>query len=620
MNRLVSSLLLPALASIALSTAMPVVAPAAAADPAPSHGLAMHGTPKYPADFKQFDYVNPDAPKGGDVRFASIGTFDSLNAFILRGVPAVGVTQLFDTLMKSSEDEAFTEYGLLAETLEVPEDRSWVIFNLRPQARFHDGGAVTAADVVWTFDTLRTKGRPSYRAYYADVEKAEALGPLRVKFSFKPGVNRELPLILGQMAVLSKAYYEKVNFEQTTLEPPIGSGPYKVAKVDAGRAITYARDPNYWGRDLPVNRGRNNFGTIRYDYYRDATVAVEALKAGQYDFRNENSAKNWSTEYDDAPALKSGALVKKELRNELPNGMQGFGFNLRRPIFQDPRVRRAITEAFDFEWSNKTLFYGLYTRTSSYWSNSELAARGLPQGAELALLEPFRAQLPPELFTTEYKPPVTDGSGTQRDNIRVSLRLLREAGWEVKNNKLIETSTGKQMEFEILLESPLFERIALPFIRNLERLGMVVKLRTIDPSQYQTRMDNYDYDMTVVLFGQSLSPGNEQREYFGSAAVDLPGGRNVLGIKNPVIDALVDKVIAAPDRESLIQRTRALDRVLQWGHYVVPHFHSRVFRLVYWNQFGQPETPPKYGVALDSWWVDLAKQAALPRRAPGGAQ
>ena len=606
------------IAALLVSGLLTMGGPLFAADPKPVHGLAMHGAPKYPADFKHLDYMNPDAPKGGDVRFASIGTFDSLNPFILRGVPAVGLTGLFDTLLRSSEDEAFTAYGLLAETLEVPDDRSWVIFNLRPEARFHDGTSVTAEDVVWTFDTLRTKGRPSFRAYYADVEKAEALTPLRVKFTFKPGVNRELPLIIGQMSVLSKAYYQKVNFEQTSLEPPLGSGPYRVSRVEPGRSITYARDPNYWGKDLPINRGRSNFGTMRYDYYRDATVAVEALKAGQYDFRLENSAKNWSTEYDDLPALKSGALVKKEVRNEMPNGMQGFAFNLRRPIFQDVRVRKAIIEAFDFEWSNKTLFYGLYARTASYWSNSELAARGLPQGEELALLEQFRKDLPPELFTTEYKPPVTDGSGNLRDNIRTSLRLLREAGWEVKNNKLIETATGKQMEFEILLESPLFERIALPFIRNLERLGMVVKLRTIDPSQYQNRLDNFDYDMTVVAFGQSLSPGNEQREYFGSEAADIPGSRNVIGIKNKVIDALIDKVIAAPDRESLIQRTRALDRVLQWGHYVVPHFHSRVYRMVLWNQFGFPKTPPKYGVALDSWWIDPALQAALPRRPAAG--
>ncbi|MFY7959333.1 MAG: extracellular solute-binding protein [Elsteraceae bacterium] len=606
------------IAALLVSGLLTMGGPLFAADPKPVHGLAMHGAPKYPADFKHLDYMNPDAPKGGDVRFASIGTFDSLNPFILRGVPAVGLTGLFDTLLRSSEDEAFTAYGLLAETLEVPDDRSWVIFNLRPEARFHDGTSVTAEDVVWTFDTLRTKGRPSFRAYYADVEKAEALTPLRVKFTFKPGVNRELPLIIGQMSVLSKAYYQKVNFEQTSLEPPLGSGPYKVSRVEPGRSITYARDPNYWGKDLPINRGRSNFGTMRYDYYRDATVAVEALKAGQYDFRLENSAKNWSTEYDDLPALKSGALVKKEVRNEMPNGMQGFAFNLRRPIFQDVRVRKAIIEAFDFEWSNKTLFYGLYARTASYWSNSELAARGLPRGEELELLEQFRKDLPPELFTTEYKPPVTDGSGNLRDNIRTSLRLLREAGWEVKNNKLIETATGKQMEFEILLESPLFERIALPFIRNLERLGIVVKLRTIDPSQYQNRLDNFDYDMTVVAFGQSLSPGNEQREYFGSEAADIPGSRNVIGIKNKVIDALIDKVIAAPDRESLIQRTRALDRVLQWGHYVVPHFHSRVYRMVLWNQFGFPKTPPKYGVALDSWWIDPALQAALPRRPAAG--
>jgi microcin C transport system substrate-binding protein len=591
---------------------------AGAADPKPVHGLAMHGAPKYPASFTHFEYVNPDAPKGGDVRLAAIGSFDSLNAFILRGVAAAGVTQLFDSLLKSADDEAFTAYGLIAETITVPADRSWVVFDLRPAARFHDGTPLTAEDVAWTLETLKTKGHPTYRSYYGDVLEANVLGPHRIEFRFRPGVNRELPLIIGQMPILSKAYYSRVAFDQTTMEPPVGSGPYRVSRVDAGRSITYQRDPEYWARDLPVSRGRFNFGTIRYDYYRDTTVAVEALKAGEYDLRVENSAKNWSTEYD-VPTVQAGHLVKTEIINQLPRGMQGYGFNQRRPFFQDRRVRNAIGHAFDFEWSNKTLFYDLYFRTASYFANSELAARGLPQGDELRILESLRDKLPPEVFTTEYKPPTTDGTGNLRDNLRVALRLLREAGWEVRNNKLTEVKTGQVMEFEILLNSPLFERITLPFTRNLERLGITARVRTVDPAQYQRRTDDFDFDMVVVLFGQSLSPGNEQREFWGSNAADVRGSRNELGIKDPAIDALVELVVSAPDRDSLIQRTRALDRALLWGHNVVPHFHGRSYPIVHWNMFGRPAAPAKYGLSLDAWWVDQARLASLPRRA-GGTQ
>ncbi|MBV8168877.1 MAG: ABC transporter substrate-binding protein [Alphaproteobacteria bacterium] len=597
----------------ALACALIALSPAAAEEIKPAHGIAMHGAPKYPADFKHFDYVNPDAPKGGEVRLYGLGTFDSLNPYILKGVPAGGVASTFDTLMTSADDEAFSYYGLVAETIEVPPDRAWVIFNLRPQARFRDGSPITAADVVWTFDTLRTKGHPRYRSYYGDVAKAEALGPLRVKFTFATNTNRELPLILGQLPVLSKAYYEKVPFDATTTEPPLGSGPYKVGKVDLGRSITLERDPNYWARDLPVNRGRFNFASMRYDYYRDRTITFEAFKGGEIDFRLEATAKDWATGYD-IPPVKAGHIVKEELPNNMPLPMQGFAYNLRRPLFQDPKVRQALAYAFDFEWLNKNQFYGLYKRTTSYFFNSELASRGLPSPEELKILEPLREDLPPEVFTTEYKPPVTDGSGNIRDGLRTGLRLLKEAGWEIRENKLINVATGKPFEFDILASEPSMERVVLPFTRNLERFGITARLRVVDASQYEHRMDDFDFDMVIQTFPQSLSPGNEQREFWGSTAADERGSHNVMGIKSAAIDKLIDLVIAAPDRESLVMRTRALDRALLWGHYMIPHYRDTVYRVAYWNMFGRPAVLPKHGIALDTWWVDPAKLASLSGR------
>jgi microcin C transport system substrate-binding protein len=405
------------------------------------------------------------------------------------------------------------------------------------------------------------------------------------------------------MPILSKKYWEGRDFTKTTLDAPLGSGPYKVEAVDPGRSITYRRVPDYWAAALPVRKGRNNVDQIRYDYYRDGTIALEALKAGQYDVRLENSSKAWATGYD-GPALRQGLLKKDEIPNELPRGMQGFGYNLRRPLFQDPRVRQALAYGFDFEWSNKNLFYDAYKRTRSYFDNSELAATGLPQGEELKILEPFRGKIPDEVFTKEYDPPHYDGSGNIRDGLREALKLLKEAGWSIKGGKLVNDKTGQPFEFEILLVQPEFERIVLPFVRNLERMGITARVRTIDASQYQKRMDTFDYDMAVESFGQSLSPGNEQRDYWRSKAADEEGSRNVLGIKNPAIDALVEEVIKAPDREGLVARTRALDRVLQWGFYVIPHYHTDVSRVAYWDKFRRPEIAPKYGIALDTWWVD----------------
>ena len=576
------------------------------------HGLAMHGDLKYPAGFRSFDYVNPAAPKGGDVRLDAVGGYDSFNGFVIKGRPAVGLGLIYDSLMVSSADEPFSQYCLLCETVEVPADRSWVAFTLRGQASWHDGRPVTAEDVIWTFNTLREKGRPFYRYYYASVESVEKTGPRTVKFTFKPGENRELPLILGQLAVLPKHYWEGRDFEKTTLEPPPGSGPYRIDTFEAGRSITYARVPEYWGARLAVNAGSNNFDRVRYDYYRDSTVAIEAFKAGAIDYRDENSSRHWATSYN-VPALKEGRLVKETLSHSRSSGMQGFVFNTRRPIFQDRMVRRALAYAFDFEWSNKILFYGQYTRTRSFFQNSELAATGLPRGRELEILEPYRDRLPPEVFTEEYQPPRTDGSGNNRANLRAALDLLRQAGWDIdaEKRKLVNNETGEPMEFEVLLISPLFERVVLPMKKNLARLGIEITVRTVDTAQYTERLNNFDFDMIVNTWGQSLSPGNEQRNFWTSASVDQKGSRNLAGLEDPIVDELVELLIAAPSRAELVQRTRALDRVLQWTHIVIPQLHIPVDRVVYWNKFSRPEVIPRRGSSFFTWWVDPQKEKAL---------
>lgn len=587
-----------------------------AGEVASSHALAMHGEPKYGSDFNHFDYVNPDAPKGGEVRLHAVGTFDTLNGFNLKGVAAVSLGSIYDSLLTGSEDEAFTEYGLLAEKIEVPEDRSWAAFTLRPEARWHDGRPVTVEDVIFTIGLLKEKGHPFYRAYYASVAGAEATGERRVKFTFTVGENRELPLIIGQMPVLPKHYWENRDFTKTTLELPLGSGPYRIESVNPGRSITYERVEDYWGRDLPVNRGRYNFDRMRYDYFRDATVALEAFKGGEYDFREENVSKQWATGYD-IPAVKSGLVQKAEIMHERPTGMQAFVFNTRRPLFKDRRVREALAFAFDFEWTNKNLFYGQYTRTESYFSNSELASKGLPEPEELEILESYRGKIPDEVFGREYQPPGSDGSGRIRENLRRAMNLLKEAGWEMKGGKLIRGDSGAPFSFEILLNSPTWERIALPFSKNLERLGIDARVRTVDAAQYQKRIEEFDFDMIVDVFGQSLSPGNEQRDFWSSQAAGEPGSRNTIGIASPAVDEMIDMVIAAPDRRQLLVRTRSLDRVLLWGHYVIPHWHIRSFRVAYWNVFGRPAVVPRYALGFSSWWVDGAKVEALAAKKSG---
>jgi microcin C transport system substrate-binding protein len=574
------------------------------------HALALHGDIKYGPGFRHFDYVNPDAPKGGTVRLAGIGTFDSLNPFILKGVPAAAVGLLFDTLTEQSSDEPFSEYGLLAEKLELPEDRSWIAYTLRKEARWHDKTPVTADDVVFTFNTLKEKGAPFYRYYYQDVISAEKLSDRKVRFVFKDGNNPELPLIMGQLPIISKRYYSGHPFDRTSLDPPVGSGPYRVVDIKPGRSITYKRDPNYWGRNLPVMVGRYNFDTVRYEYYRDETVVVEAFKAGEYDFRAENVAKIWATAYEGSNFDK-GYIIREELPDENPTGMQAWVFNTRRPIFQDRRVRFALAHLFDFEWTNATIFYGQYERIRSYFENSELASRGLPTPEEIELLEPFRDRLPEEVFSKEYEPPAPEKAGDLRPSIRKALPLLHQAGYRLEGGKLVN-SKGEPIEFEFLVFQPSTERVVIPYKKNLEKLGITMNIRTVDTSQYVNRLDNYDFDMTTIRWGQSLSPGNEQRDFWSSEAADRPGTRNLVGIKDPVVDALIEKIITAPDRKSLVAACRALDRVLLWGHYVVPNWYSRKYRIAYWNKFSRPAIKPKYALGFfDTWWVDQQKENAL---------
>jgi len=572
-----------------------------------SHAIAMHGEPKYGADFKHVDYVNPDAPKGGTLRTGAQGTFDSFHPYISKGNPVS--TGSIETLLTSSADEPFTEYGLIAETIEWPEDRSWVIFNLRDNARWHDGQAITADDVVWSFKKLIEKGSPQYRFYYASVGNVEKLGDRRVKFNFNEKGNRELPLIMGQLPILPKHYWETRDFEKTTLEQPLGSGPYRIETFEAGRFIVQKRVDDYWGRDLPINIGLNNIELIRTSFFRDDTAIRLALKSGDIDFREENQAKAWALDYD-VPAVRKQWLKKELVTHQRPTGMQAFVMNTRREVFKDQKVRQALAYAFDFEWTNKNLFFGLYTRTQSYFSNSELAATDVPMGEELEILERYRGRISDWIFQRPYIAPATDGSGWLRENLRKAFPLLEEAGWVVNDMKL-ENTDGVQMQFEILLVSPAFERIVLPFIRNLKRLGIDARIRLVDQTQYINRIRSFDFDMLISGWGQSDSPGNEQRNYWSSTSANNPSSRNFIGISNPVIDELIELVITADSRESLVARTRALDRVLLSGFYVIPNWHIRADRVLYWDKFSRPEIKTKNGVMTDRWWYDEAKVASL---------
>jgi len=574
-----------------------------------THALSLHGQPALPVDFPHLPFVNPAAAKGGEIALTALGSFDSFNQFVLRGTAAVGLGLLYDTLLKENADESGAEYPYLAQWIDLPADRMGISFELNPAARWHDGRPVTAEDVVFTFNMLRTSGRPFFRSYWGDVTEVIAASERVVTFRFRNTENRELGLILGQMPVLPAHWWRGRDFTRPLLDPPLGSGAYRLERFEAGRSVVYRRVPDWWARDIPSMKGTQNFDVQRYEYFRDTTVALEAFKAGQIDFRTENSARDWATAYD-FPAMRRGLVKRDEIRHELPTGMQAFAVNLRRPLFQDARVRQALNQVFDFEWMNTNLFFGAYARTSSFFSNSELASSGLPTGAELAVLEGFRGRVPAEVFTTEFRLPVTDGSGNNRDGLRRALSLLQEAGWRVQDRRLVN-ARNQRFEFEILLQGPTFERIALPYVQSLERLGMTARVRTVDPAQYQTRIDTFDFDMTVDVIGQSLSPGNEQRDFWTCAKARENGSQNVAGICDPAIDELVEMVVNAPDREALVARTRALDRVLLWNHFVIPQWHNRTFRIAFWDKFGRPERNPRYGLGLDTWWVDAARDRAL---------
>ncbi len=568
-------------------------------------GVALHGEAKYKARFTHFDYTNPDAPKGGSIRMSGLGGFDSLNPFILKGVPADEITGLvYQSLTEGSLDEPFSQYGSLAEGIKIADDRKSVTFRLRPQARWSDGKPVTASDVKFSYDILTTKGSPAYRSYYSDIAGASVVSPSEVTFTFKTADNAELPLIIGQLPVLPEHVWKGKNFDATTLDPKliVGSGPYTLTTVRPGELVRFTRIKNWWGENLPVNKGRFNFDTVDVTYFRDATVALEGFFGDAYDLRAENVAKTWATGYK-VPQVTSGKIKLDTVKHSMTQGMQGYIFNTRREIFRDPRVREAIGLVFDFEWSNKRFAYGSYTRTDSYFDNSELAATGLPQGAELALLNQYKDKLPAALFTTAPVMPKTDGTGNNRDNMRKAIALLEEAGYKLNDKGLrVDPKTGKPLTFEIFDVQQAFERWTLPFVANLKKIGITATFRVIDTAQYTNRINDLDFDMTVGSFPQSLSPGNEQRGFWGSDMANKPGTRNLAGVKDPVVDALIGKIAAAKSREDLVTATKALDRVLLWGHYVVPQWHLGAWRLAYWDRFGRPTNPP-YGLPIvETWW------------------
>jgi microcin C transport system substrate-binding protein len=613
--------------ALGLASGTPAIAPAhaqsSAGEPAFQHALSLFGEIKYPAGFKRFDYVNPDAPKGGLARQILVGTFDNFNVAVagVKGSLAFSVQLIYESLMTPSLDEVSTEYGALAESVSHPEDFSFVIYRLRPQAKWHDGRPVTPEDVIFSLDAFK-QHHPQYSAYYRHVVKAEKSGERDVKFTFDAPGNRELPQIVGQLTILPKHWWEgtdsegrKRDISATTLEKPLGSGPYRIKEFVAGRTVTLERVKDYWGRDLGFSIGRNNFDELRYEYFRDGAVALEAFKGDQVDWRTENSAKNWATAYD-FPAVNDKRVLLEEFPNRSSGIMQAFAFNIRREQFRDPRVRRALNFAFDFEEMNKQIFYGQYKRISSYFDGTELASGGLPEGKELEILETVRAEVPPEVFTEAYTNPVGGNPEAVRENLRAGLRLLKEAGYEVRDRKLTDSKTGTPFALELLNADPAFERVMLFFKPSLERLGITVSVRTVDPTQYENRLRSWDFDVVVSSWGQSLSPGNEQREYWGSQAADMAGSRNIIGIKNPAIDKLIERVIFTKDRADLVAATKALDRVLLWNHYVVPQWNYPKVRTARWDRFGRPSELPKYGLSgfPAIWWYDAEKAAKIGNR------
>ncbi|MEI8393795.1 MAG: extracellular solute-binding protein [Rhodospirillaceae bacterium] len=590
-------------ASAAVADAIP---PESRLEPRLEYGVAMHGAPKYPAGFTAFDYVNPQAPVGGTVRIGVTGTFDSLNPFIVRGRPGLGELLVYESLLIRSLDEPFSLYGLIAESVELAPDRSRVVFRLRPEARWHDGTPITGRDVLFSWQTLRTSGRPNHRTYYNRVAKAELVDERTVRFELMPApdgtIDRELPLILGLMPILPEHWWQSRRFEETGLEPPLASGPYRISAVQPGRRLEYGKVSDYWGQGLAVRRGTANFATIRYDYYRDDGIALEAFKAGEVDVRYENDPNRWATAYD-FPAARDGRVRLEVLTHRRPEPARAFIFNTRRELFRDRRVRRALGLAFDFEWINRALFHGAYKRSPSFYPNSELAATGAPKPEEMPLLATFHEELPSELFSRPPEVPHTDGGGPVglRANLREASKLLREAGWRDVDGERVDAA-GRSLSFEILLNNPADEKVALEYARTLARLGVTARVRTVDSAQFQGRLDDFDYDIVLHRWLSTLSPGNEQLIFFGSAAADQPGSRNYAGIRSPAVDALARSLGEAPDREALVTRVHALDRVLSWGFYGVPLYYLGADLVASRCEFHRPATVPVYGLPIELWW------------------
>ncbi len=572
-----------------------------------AHGLSLDGQLKYPAGFTGFDYTSAKAKKGGTLTLHAIGGFDKMNPFTLKGIaPSLLGNLLFDSLMTQSLDEPFSQYGLLAKDIRVAGDGLSVTMDLHPGARFSDGSPLTAADVRFSLEMMKSKrAHPLYQSYWRDIKEAQVIDDHQVRFLFTQK-NRELPLIIGELPVFSRAFFEKHPFDKGDLTVPMGSGPYTVESFKAGKSIIYKRNPDYWGRNLPVNRGLYNFDRIIITYFKDPVVALEGFKAGTFDFIFENNSKQWARDYV-GEKFEQKILIKETLKHKNGAGMQGFVFNLRRPLFQDIRVRKALILAFDFEWSNRNLFHGQYTRADSFFSNSELAARGEPGAEELALLQPFRAQLDPAVFQALQPPPSTAAPNSLRGNLRQAMRLLKAAGWRVGGaDRSLRNAKGEPFEIDMLLVSPAFERVMAPYAANLKKLGITLRYRTVDMTLYQRRLDSFDYDMIVSSFGQSQSPGNEQRDMWHSSSADRPGSRNYIGLKNPVVDALVEKIIYADSRQALITACRALDRVLLAGHHLVPNWYLAYHRIAYRNRFQRPEKTPLYYSPVSwllSWWL-----------------
>lgn len=568
------------------------------------HGLNIYGDVKYPSHFRHFDYANPKAPKGGTLKLSYTGNFDSLNPYILKGVAAPGVnTFLFQSLMFPAYDEPQSYYPLIAESVELAKDRSYADFYINQHARWHDGKPITALDVVFSLETLKEEGHPAYRVMYKPIEKAVAVGTYHVRFHFVDAEHLELPVIAAAMPVLPKHYYENVPFNKTTLIPPLGSGPYKIAKVEAGRTITYERVKDYWAANLPSQKGFYNFDTVRYDVYRDDVVALEGIKSGQFDYYEEYIARNWATAYH-IPAIARGDILKLKIPNKIPRGMQAFLFNLRRDKFSDPRVREAIGLTMDYEWMNKTLFYNAYARSNSFFQNTEFQATGLPKGAELNLLAPHKSELPESVFTEQFNVPTTDGTGYSRENLIKAQRLLDEAGWVLKDGKRVNAKTGERMSIEFLMSQRTFERVVSIMRKNMARLGIESSFRYVDASQYQRRVNRRDFDIVSIWWNLGLFyPSTEQYSYWASSQADIEGSQNLGGIKNPVVDMLVGRIMRAQTLETLIPAARALDRVLLWNHYVIPHWHLNAWRVVHWNKFGKPKIQPDYNTGIDTWWM-----------------